>query len=132
MNSVTIGSILKNLRQKANLSLQDVTTILCSRYSIELSPRTLLSHEAGCGKPDITHFLALCKIYDCNDILYAFGYSDEKYALTSLSSEERQIINRYRTLPTLEKNIIHGALGIKKGSLLQKTSLSSRRAILLL
>ena len=120
MDSVTTGIILKNLRLSANLSIPNAINILRKDYSIKLNSRTLLNYEAGYGIPDLNHFLALCTVYHCQDILYTFGYNDEQVSLSTLSSEEQQIITTYRTLPTLEKNIVLGALGIKKELFQQK------------
>lgn len=132
MNSVTIGTILKKLREDAKLSPPDVVAILKSNYSIELSLRTLFSYESGCSTPDVTIFLALCTIYHCQDILYTFGYSNKKITFHRSNSDEEVIINKYRALPAIEKNIILGALGIKKGILLQKSSSLNARGHFLL
>lgn len=131
MNSVTIRTALKRLRTNLQLSPQDVSVLLHSKYSIEVSAQTLLDYEAGSSTPDISHFLALCKLYDCPDVLHTFGYSDENFAFCKLLPEEQQIINNYRKLPTLEKNMILGALGIKKERVLQRIALLTDKGILL-
>lgn len=131
MNSVTIRTALKRLRINLQLSPQDVSALLHSKYSIEVSAQTLLDYEAGSSTPDISHFLALCKLYDCPDVLHTFGYNSQKSAFFGLCSEEQQIINEYRKLPASEKNMILGALGIKKERVLQRIALLTDKGILL-
>lgn len=112
MDNSQIGDILLKLRIEARLSVGKVSEILRTQYSILLNPDTLCNYEKGRTLPNIRCFLALCAIYNCNDILAAFGYSKYTDKYSSYAAEIKQIIQRYILLNPAEKGIILGALGI--------------------
>lgn len=114
MDKKQIGQRLKELRANSSLSVDEVLQILKSSYSIEVRPNTLYGYENGRTSPDVDLFLALCKIYNCRDILYEFGYTDIKEIFNIHSSEEKEVIEKYQKLPESGKNMIRGALGIEK------------------
>ncbi|MBP3609499.1 MAG: helix-turn-helix transcriptional regulator [Lachnospiraceae bacterium] len=122
MDSITIGTTLRTLRENANLSAKDVSEILKNKYAIDMNYRTLFNYEKGRSSPDIDRFLTLCQIYDCYDILYTFGYTEKKNAFTPIPPEEELIIKKYNSLPPSGKNMILGALGIEKEKQQQRIS----------
>lgn len=122
MDSITIGTILRKLRENAHLSAKEVSDILKKDYSIDMNHRTLFNYEKGRSSPDIDRFLTLCMIYNCSDILYTFGYTDEQQHFTPPSHEDEQILKKYHSLPPSGRNLILGALGIEKDGLKQKIS----------
>jgi len=122
MDAITIGTTLRKLRENANLSAKDVSDILKSEFSIDMNHRTLFNYEKGRSSPDVDRFLTLCMIYNCNDILYTFGYTDKQQNFTPPSREDEQILKKYHALPPSGRNLILGALGIEKDSLQQKIS----------
>lgn len=118
MNSLeNIGNTLRKLRKQSGLSAQDVSQILKAKYSIEMNHRTLFNYEKGRSSPDIDRFLSLCMIYECKDILYEFGYTNKKLSAMPLNSEESEILDKFQALPVSGKDMIRGALGIKKQEL---------------
>lgn len=122
MDATTIGTILRNLRENANMSAKDVSDILKKEYAIDMNYRTLFNYEKGRSSPDIDRFLTLCMIYNCNDILYTFGYTDKQQSFSPPNREDEQILKKYHSLPPSGRNVILGALGIEKDSLQQKIS----------
>lgn len=126
-----IGTVLAKLRKESNCSLKSVSGTLRTKYHITLPPQTILEYEQGRLLPDTNTFLAICAIYNCSDILYSFGYSNKNNTLSSLNPEELQIIANYRALPSAEKDMILGALGIKKDRLLPRILSLSGKEILL-
>lgn len=117
MTSVQIGSTLRSLREKAGLSAKEVSAILSNTYNIKMEHGTLYNYEKGRSSPDIDRFLSLCMIYECRDILYEFGYTNKKLSAMPLNSEESEILDKFQALPVSGKDMIRGALGIKKQEL---------------
>lgn len=114
MDKKQIGNRLKELRASSSLSVDEVLQKLKEKYQIDVRPNTLYGYENGRTSPDVDLFLALCKIYNCRDVLYEFGYTDIKEIYNVHSSEESEIIEKYQKLPESGKDIIRGALGIEK------------------
>lgn len=124
MDKKQIGQRLKELRANSSLSVDEVLQILKSNYSIEVRPNTLYGYENGRTSPDVDLFLALCKIYNCRDILYEFGYTDIKEIFNIHNSEEKEVIEKYQKLPESGKDMIRGALGIEKREEQKKQEIS--------
>ena len=114
MNAADIGNKLRELRERSGLSAKEVSEILIEKYQIDMNHRTLFNYEKGRSSPDIDRFLTLCKIYNCRDVLYEFGYTDIKEIYNIHSSEEGEVIEKYQKLPESGKDMIRGALGIEK------------------
>lgn len=121
MNAIDIGNKLKELREASGLSAKDVSFILQDQFQIEMNHRTLFNYEKGRSSPDIDRFLSLCKIYGCRDVLYEFGYTTKKLQ-NALSYEDTIILEKYHSLTSEGKEIIHGALGLSNNELLKGDS----------
>lgn len=117
MTSFQIGSILRSLREKSGLSAKEVSEVLNKTYNIKMEHGTLYNYEKGRSSPDIDRFLSLCIIYGCKDILYEFGYTNKKISAMHLNNEEFEILDKFQALPASGKDMIRGALGIKKQEL---------------
>lgn len=124
MDKKKIGLRLKELRAGASLSVDEVLQILKVRYSIEVRPNTLYGYENGRTSPDVDLFLALCKIYNCRDVLFEFGYTDIKEIFSIHNSEEKEVIEKYQALPEDGKDVIRGALGIEKREVQEMAGIS--------
>ncbi len=105
MNLAPIPSLLKQLRNAAGLSGKDVARKLAS-YGISLSEKTLYGYENGVSMPNADVFLALCSIYDCEDLV-SLGSGG------SLSAEEYALIKKYRVLDVHGKRVVDGALELE-------------------
>lgn len=108
-----IGLKLRELREQKQLNAKDVASLLHDKYDIEINFKALYSYETGRTFPNTDIFLALCHLYECNDILYTFGYVDKPNAF-AISPEDLEVIKKYHALPSSGQNMILGALGIDK------------------
>lgn len=110
MNAIDIGKRLRKLRERTGLSAKEVAELLADKYDIQMNYRTLFNYEKGRSSPDIDRFLVLCMIYNCTDVLYEFGYTQNKNF--SRHNEENEIIKKYNLLSDEGKYLIQNALGI--------------------
>ena len=69
----SIGSVLKQTRNDAGITVNDVSLYLAEN-GIDTSPKTIYGWENDFSYPNIKIFLLLCKKYGINDILKTFGY----------------------------------------------------------
>lgn len=113
MSSVKIGNTLRSLRESRGLSAKDVSELLYKNYGIKMEHGTLYNYEKGRSSPDIDRFLCLCMIYQCEDILYEFGYTTQKTSGKQSTSDEYEVLTKYQSLPESGKELIRGALGIE-------------------
>lgn len=124
MSKEIIGQKLRVLREDKGYNANDVSDLLQQRYGLDVNYKTIYNYEKGRSSPDVDIFLALCKIYGCRDVLYEFGYTDIKEIYNIHSSEEKEIVAKYRKLPESGKDLIRGALGIEKGEEQRKEEIS--------
>lgn len=85
-----IASVLKQLRKTSGCSANKVIEYL-KDYKIEISAKTLYGYESGLSMPNADIFVALCKIYKCENPLDIFGN-------TSIKANEFSIIEKYRLI----------------------------------
>ena len=78
MSRESVASVLKKKRKESGLDVESVVSILHEQYEIKISVKTLYSYESGHRQPDADTLLALCEIYEIEDILSAFGYKKEE------------------------------------------------------
>lgn len=97
-----ISKVLKEYRKKNNYSVKDVSVLLGER-SIKAAPKTIYGWESGQSQPSADILLTLCELYNIENILSAFGYSDEDAFL--LNSQERALIKSYRAHPELQSAV---------------------------
>lgn len=87
MSRISIASTLKAKRKDMGLSVEAVCGQLNS-YGIDLSKNTLYNYESGYRQPDADTLMALCEIYDIEDILATFGYKEKLKTENSPSTTE--------------------------------------------
>lgn len=75
MQKKEIGSILRVMRNTANMQTSDVVIALKKR-GITLSEKTLYGYENGQSSPQISTLFELCSIYGITDIGSAFGLNN--------------------------------------------------------
>ena len=85
-----ISSLLKQLRKTSTYSATEVIEKL-KAYNINISAKTLYGYESGLSMPNADVFVALCKIYKCDNPMAIFGG-------ISLVASETSIIEKYRLL----------------------------------
>lgn len=90
MTKQTIANFLKQLRKTSGLSVNEVTDKL-QEYGIDISAKTLYGYESGLSMLNADAFVALCKIYKCDNPLEIFG-------TPTVKSNEMRIVEKYRSL----------------------------------
>lgn len=102
MTEQTIAGFLKQLRKTSGLSANEVVNKLKS-YSIEISAKTLYGYESGLSMLNADVFVALCRIYKCDNPMELFGN-------ISITSHEYEHIEKYRSLDTLGRETVNTVL----------------------
>ena len=93
-----IGSVLRESRVNAKMSVEQVSNILTS-CGYKASQKTVYSWENGNSRPDIEILMKLCDIYGIKDILRTFGYDGYKEdGSIQLNLKEIEHIEKYRSL----------------------------------
>ena len=101
----TIGMHLKQYREDARLSVEEVCTTLAAQ-GYKLSPKTLYGYENDVSSPKISVFVSLCNLYGVKDISGSFGYGKQiEPPELRLSSREREVILAYRANPTAREYV---------------------------
>ena len=102
MDKYIIGNFLKQLRKEAGCSVKN-TIIQLESYDIYIAEKTLYGYENSSTIPNAEIFLALCKIYHCENPMSPLGR-------LPISSKEYTIIRKYRLLDTIGKEIVDSLL----------------------
>lgn len=102
MTEQTIAGFLKQLRKTSGLSANMVVNNLKS-YGIEISAKTLYGYESGLSMLNADVFVALCRIYKCDNPMELFGNM-------SITSKEYEHIEKYRSLDTLGRETVNTVL----------------------
>jgi len=90
MDKNMVANILKTHRMTSGLSAQEVISKLRSK-GIHLSEKTLYGYENGVSLPNVPTFIALCDIYDIDDILGESKRSSIKICKSGLAVDEWSI-----------------------------------------
>lgn len=102
-----IGKQLKELREQNNLTRKEAVDKL-REHGIDISDKTLYGYESGRNSANADMFLALCKIYKCNNIMETFSDTVEEVLFTNI---EWNIIEKYRDLDDRGKEHVNSVLG---------------------
>ena len=92
-----IGDTLKKLREENGMTRKEAADKL-KDLGIDISDKTLYGYESGRNSANADMFLALCKIYKCNNIMGTFSETIEDILFTN---NEWNIIEKYRSLDPL-------------------------------
>lgn len=71
----SIGETLKKYRLSSGISVKEISDLLISK-GFKASEKTIYSWESGNSQPSPDALLIMCKAYDIEDVLAAFGYKD--------------------------------------------------------
>lgn len=91
---MTIGKKLKQLRERNNLTRKEVADKL-KDLGLDISDKTLYGYESDRNSANADMFLALCKIYKCNNIMETFSNSVDEVLFTN---SEWEMLEKYRSL----------------------------------
>ena len=111
MKNPNIAKMLKYYRKCNRLTVAEVSEKLEEISPIPVARKTIYGWESGQTQPDADMLLRLCKIYNIDDILSAFGYVSDKDRF-SLSTVEKNLILNYREKPELQ-SAINMLLGVE-------------------
>ena len=75
MDKKEMGAKLKEMRINSKLKWNELLSRLESEYGFKIAQSTIYGYENGHGCPDPNVFLALCKLYGCDDVMFEFGYN---------------------------------------------------------
>ena len=92
MKNRKIAEVLKAYRKMNNLSVRDVTELL--------EEKSLKVAESSATQPDADTLLLLCDIYNIDNILGTFGYTDDEPI--NLTKHEHHLIEQYRKHPEIQ------------------------------
>lgn len=90
MTEHNIAIFLKQLRKTSGFSALEVVAML-KDYGIDISSKTLYGYESGLSMLNADVFVALCRIYKCDNPMDIFGSP-------SVTSIEMNLIEKYRSL----------------------------------
>jgi len=120
MNDKTIGTTLRNAREKVGIKVPQVSEYLINKNH-KAAIKTIYSWEKDKSMPDIDAFLDMCELYKIDDILQEFGYSDlssDKVVDFPRSEQEKDMLIAFHKLnDTGKETAIHqvnSLSGIKK------------------
>lgn len=117
MKNEMIAKVLKETRKKSNLSVKEVAQKL-SEKSLSVAEKTIYGWESGQTQPDADTLLILCKIYNIDNILGAFGYKEEEPF--HITAHEKELIMRYRKNPQMQ-DAVETLLGMREVSKLKSS-----------
>lgn len=104
MKNPRIGLMLKYYRKLRNMSVSDVAASLADN-DINVAVKTIYGWESGKTQPDADTLLLLCDIYGIDNILDTFGYNTPDTEPVILTSFEKELIKKYRSMPELHSAI---------------------------
>ena len=107
MNKKTFGETLRSLREREKLSVKTVINEL-KKYGQDITDKTLYSYENNKRAASADMLLALCQIYNCNNILETFAGIKPDYSIPD--DNEWKIIEKYRMLDAHGKDMVDTVL----------------------
>ena len=109
-----IASVLKNLRCENGLTQQELSERL------KIGQATIACYESGQREPHILNLIAYADYFECSlDFITGrtddfgnviVGIENSKHSETTLTKEEREILNKYRKLSGNTKIKLNGYL----------------------
>lgn len=99
---MNVGEKLKLLRENNNMTRKDVADKL-KEFNIDISDKTLYGYESGRNSANADMFLALCKIYKCNNVMEVFSDAVDDVLFTN---QEWEIIEQYRDLDSHGREMV--------------------------
>ena len=105
--SKTFGETLRSLREREKLSVKEVIEKL-KMYGLNITDKTLYSYESDKRASSADMLLALCQIYNCNNILETFAGLEPDYSIPDDS--EWKLIEKYRLLDSSGKNTVDAVI----------------------
>lgn len=89
-----IADLLKDKRLELGLTGLEVVRRLKQQYDIDLSDKTLYGYERAVSLPNVPLFLALCRIYEIEDV--SGSLERAKTRRRSLTVTEERLVTYFR------------------------------------
>lgn len=95
-----IGDSLKKYRKAMGLTVPQVSAIMQKNYDLKVAAKTIYGWESNQCYPPTQKMLALCEIYQINDIGMSFAPKKDSrnFVITPL---ERKIVQGFRDNPEM-------------------------------
>lgn len=104
MKNYKIGEMLKKYRKMNSMSVADVVAKLNTNYDLQVAEKTVYGWESNQAHPTADTFVVLCEMYKITDLTDALNHSPSKNGKDmTISRDERELIERYRSRPDLQK-----------------------------
>lgn len=87
-----VASFLYDKRREKNLTGQEVSDKL-KLYGIDIAKTTIYGYERGVSGPTVSAFLAMCKIYEVDDVISEVKATPIKMTLTG---REEKLVSYFR------------------------------------
>lgn len=104
MKNPKIAEKLKEYRKINHLSIDEVAAYLREK-NIDVATKTIYGWENGQTQPSADNLMHLCRFYNIQNVLAAFGYLPSGTELPSLSNQEYKLIEAYRNHPDMQPAI---------------------------
>ena len=115
MKSMTeVMPILKAIRREKNISIQEVVDYIQQEAEIDVATKTVYGWENLSSKPDVMCFMALCNLYEIENVQELFDDNTESVCRKRTLRDE--IYNAYAVAPKEMRKAVHILLEIKEKS----------------
>jgi transcriptional regulator with XRE-family HTH domain len=113
--SELIGDSLKKYRKSLGLTVPQVAAIMQKNYNLKVAAKTIYGWESNQCFPPTQKLIALCEIYQINDISTSFSQKKDSknFVITPL---ERQVVQGFRDNPMMRPAVCR-LLGIENYSI---------------
>lgn len=96
------SKFFETITKTSGLSANEVVVLL-KEYQIDISAKTLYGYESGLSMLNADVFVALCRIYKCDNPMEIFG-------APSITPSEMKHIEKYRSLDIHGKDMVDTVL----------------------
>lgn len=90
MDDKKIGAFLRQMRKTSGMTADEVSESLL-KDGFEISNKTLYKYETSKNMPNADVFLALCKVYQCDNPMEILGGS-------TITPAENNLVRKFRLL----------------------------------
>jgi len=98
MKSMTeVMPILKDIRRKNKISIQQVVDYIQQEAGIDVATKTVYGWENLSSKPDVMCFMALCSLYEIDNVQELFN--DDTETASRKPTLKDEIYNAYVVAP---------------------------------
>lgn len=109
---IEVMPILKAIRREKKISIQQVVDYIKQEAGIEVSPKTVYGWENISSKPDVMCFMALCSLYEIENVQELFN--DDTESASRKPTLKDEIYNAYVGAPNEVKKAVHILLEIEE------------------